>query len=54
VRDPSFAPDGRLVVSIDGDLFVQAAGGGVWTRLTSGPAWDREPSWARDGGAVVF
>src|SRR5688572_24603198 len=54
VRDPSFAPDGRLVVSIDGDLFVQAAGGGAWTRLTSGAAWDREPVWVRDGSAIIF
>src|SRR5687767_10828182 len=54
VRDPAFAPDGRLVVSIDGDLFVQAAGGGAWGRLTSGPAWDREPVWSRDGSSIVF
>ena len=54
VRDPAFAPDGRLVASIDGDLYVQAANGGVWTRLTSGPAWDREPVWSRDGTAIVF
>src|SRR5687768_10409944 len=54
VRDPAFAADGRLAVSIDGDLFIQAAGGGAWTRLTSGPAWDREPVWARDGSGIVF
>ena len=54
VRDPAFASDGRLVVSIDGDLYVQAAGGGPWRRLTSGPAWDREPTWSRDGTSIVF
>jgi TolB protein len=54
VRDPAFAPDGRLVVSIDGDLYLQAAGGGAWSRLTTGPAWDREPAWARDGTSIVF
>jgi gamma-glutamyltranspeptidase len=54
VRDPAFAADGRLVVSIDGDLYVQAAGGGRWTRVTSGPAWDREPAWSRDGASIVF
>ena len=54
VRDPAFAPDGRLVVSIDGDLYLQAAGGGAWSRLTTGPAWDREPVWARDGASIVF
>src|SRR5512138_2811562 len=54
VRDPAFARDGRLVVSVDGDLYVQAAGGGAWIRLTSGPAWDREPAWSRDGTSIVF
>jgi gamma-glutamyltranspeptidase len=53
-RDPAYAPDGRLVVSIDGDLYVQAANAGAWTRITSGPAWDREPAWARDGSSIVF
>ena len=54
VRDPAFAPDGRLAVSIDGDLYVQAAGGGAWRKLTSGAAWDRDPVWARDGASLVF
>jgi gamma-glutamyltranspeptidase len=54
VRDPAFATDGRLVVSIDGDLYVQASGGGAWSRITSGPAWDREPVWSRDGASIVF
>jgi len=53
-RDPAYAPDGRLVVSIDGDLYVQAPSAGSWTRLTSGPAWDRQPAWSRDGTSVVF
>src|SRR5215831_6115762 len=53
-RDPAYAPDGRLVVSIDGDLYIQAANGGPWTRLTGGPAWDREPTWSRDGTSIVF
>ena len=53
-RDPAYAADGRLAVSIDGDLYVQAATGGSWTRLTSGPAWDREPTWSRDGTSIVF
>jgi len=53
-RDPAFAPDGRLVVSIDGDLYLQAPSSGAWTRLTSGSAWDRQPAWSRDGTAIVF
>jgi gamma-glutamyltranspeptidase len=54
VRDPAYAPDGRLVVSIDGDLYVQSANVGAWTRITNGPAWDREPAWSRDGSGIVF
>ena len=54
VRDPAFSRDGRLVVSIDGDLYLQATTGGSWIRLTSGPAWDREPVWFRDGTSIVF
>jgi len=54
VRDPAYASDGRLAVAIDGDLYVQAANGGAWTRVTSGAAWDREPAWSRDGASIVF
>ena len=54
VRDPAFAPDGRLVVSIDGDLYLQTTAGGAWSRLTSGTGWDREPVWSRDGASIVF
>lgn len=56
MRDPAFAPDGRLAVSIDGDIWVQARAGrdAAWVRLTSGPAWDREPTWSAGGRAIVF
>ena len=54
VRDPAFAPDGRLAVSIDGDLYVQATTDGGFQRLTNGPGWDREPVWTRDGRSIVF
>ena len=53
-RGPAFAPDGRLAVSVDGDLFAQQTPGGRWVRLTSGIAWDRDPAWTRDGSAIVF
>jgi gamma-glutamyltranspeptidase/glutathione hydrolase len=53
-RTPSYAPDGRLVVCVDGDLLLQPTGGGPWVRVTSGPAWDRDPAWTRDGSAIVF
>lgn len=52
-RGPAYAADGRLAVSIDGDLFVQDAAGGAWKQLTAGAAWDRDPAWTRDG-AIVF
>jgi gamma-glutamyltranspeptidase len=53
-RGPAFAPDGRLAVSVDGDLFVQRAPGGQWAHLTTGIAWDRDPAWTRDGSSIVF
>jgi gamma-glutamyltranspeptidase len=52
-RGPAYAPDGRLAVAIDGDLFVQDAAGGSWRQLTTGAAWDRDPAWTPDG-AIVF
>ena len=56
MRDPAYAPDGRVAVSIDGDLWIQRAVGrdAGWRRVTSGSAWDREPAWAPDGGSIVF
>lgn len=56
MRDPAFAPDGRLAVSIDGDLWVQQGPGrdAGWLRLTAGGAWDREPAWSPDGASLVF
>ncbi|MEA3245413.1 MAG: hypothetical protein U9Q74_04595, partial [Gemmatimonadota bacterium] len=52
-RGPAYGPEGRLAVSIDGDLFVESSPGGAWKQLTTGPAWDRDPAWTRDG-AIVF
>lgn len=56
MRDPAYSRDGRLAVSIDGDLWIQRAAGrdAGWRRITHGPAWDREPAWAPDGQAIVF
>lgn len=53
-RSPSYAPDGRLAVSVDGDLYAQQSAGGRWMQITTGLAWDRDPSWTRDGSAIVF
>ncbi|MFN8574097.1 MAG: gamma-glutamyltransferase [Gemmatimonadaceae bacterium] len=52
-RDPAISKDGRLAVSVDGDLWLRKTNG-AWTRLTSGPAWDRQPAWSADGTALVF
>src|SRR5215467_2550318 len=52
-RNPTFSRDGRLAVSVDGDIWVVSKSG-AWTRVTSGPAWDREPAWSPDGAAIVF
>lgn len=54
VRDPAFAPDGRLAVSFEGDLWIRDASGRRWSRLTTGPVWDRQPAWSPDGQAIVF
>ena len=48
VRNPAFSRDGRLAVSVAGDIWVVAKSG-AWQRVTSGPAWDREPAWTPDG-----
>lgn len=53
--DPAFAADGRLAVSVRGDLWVLAGGdSGHWIRITSGPASDRQPAWTPDGLGLVF
>jgi gamma-glutamyltranspeptidase len=52
-HDPSYSHDGRLAVSVDGDLWI-VSGAGAWSRLTSGAAWDREPAWSADGSFIVF
>jgi len=53
--EPAYSADGRLAVSVRGDLWVLAGGeSGSWIRITSGPASDRQPAWTPDGSAVVF
>src|SRR5215212_7792988 len=58
VRAPAFASDGRLAVSVAGDLWVlQPDGSGGFAaarQVTEGAAWDRDPAWTPDGRAVVF
>jgi len=52
-HNPAYSRDGRLAVSVDGDLWIVSKAG-AWTRVTSGAAWDREPAWTPDGAAIVF
>jgi gamma-glutamyltranspeptidase len=52
-HNPAYARDGRLAVSVRGDLWIVSKQG-TWTRVTSGGAWDREPAWTSDGSAIVF
>ena len=54
VRDISFARDGRLAASIEGDIWVRDAAGATWTQLSRGAAWDRQPAWSPDGLSLVF
>jgi len=53
-RTPSIAADGRIAISVRGDLWVMAPAGGASFRVTTGPAWDAEPAWSPDGAALVF
>ena len=52
-RTPAYARDGRLAVSVRGDLWIVSPTG-QWTQVTSGPAWDREPAWSADASSIVF
>jgi gamma-glutamyltranspeptidase/Tol biopolymer transport system component len=56
VQDAAYAPDGRLALSIDGDIWVQrsAADTARWIQITSGAAWDRDPAWSADGNSLIF
>jgi gamma-glutamyltranspeptidase/glutathione hydrolase len=55
-RNPAYAADGRLALSIRGDIWVRssAASDARWMQLTSGPAWDRQPAWSTDGSSIVY
>lgn len=56
VQDAAYARDGRIALAVDGDIWVQRAAGDTtgWTRITSGAAWDREPTWSADGSYIVY
>lgn len=55
-RNPAYAADGRLALSVRGKLWVRSSTGNrpAWMQVTSGPSWDREPAWTHDGSALVY
>ncbi|HEY6784943.1 MAG TPA: amidohydrolase, partial [Gemmatimonadales bacterium] len=49
------SPDGKTIVfELLGDLYTLPAAGGTATRITSGPAFDSQPRWSKDGKQIVF
>ncbi|HET7274866.1 MAG TPA: gamma-glutamyltransferase [Longimicrobiaceae bacterium] len=60
-RSPAYAADGRIALELRGDIWVSAGSPAAsprrppdLVRVTSGAAWDGEPSWTADGTALVF
>jgi gamma-glutamyltranspeptidase len=51
-RTPAFGPDGQLAYTVDGQVVVAHDGTGV--RLSAGSAWHRDPSFTRDGAALLY
>jgi len=56
-----FSPDGRWIVfeavrssPIESTLYVMAATGGPWIRITDGKHWDDKPRWSPDGKTIYF
>jgi Tol biopolymer transport system component/DNA-binding winged helix-turn-helix (wHTH) protein len=59
---PQLSPDGRWIVfevvpnspNPESALYVVAATGGTWTRITDGKQWDDKPRWSPDGKTIYF
>ena len=58
-----FSPDGRWIIfqawrnrssAVESPLFVMAATGGPWIRITDGKHWDDKPRWSPDGKTIYF
>jgi Tol biopolymer transport system component/predicted Ser/Thr protein kinase len=63
IWQPHFSPDGRWIVfqttrtlptGEEGTIYVTAAAGGPWTRITNGKQFDDKPLWSRDGKTIYF
>jgi Tol biopolymer transport system component len=51
----AWSPDGReLVYSMAGSLFRQDVESGEAIELTSGPGYDHQPDWSKDGRTIVY
>jgi Tol biopolymer transport system component len=49
------SPDGRTIVfDLMGDLYTLPIAGGTATAITSGPAWDVQPTFSPDGARIAF
>ncbi|MDQ6613079.1 MAG: gamma-glutamyltransferase, partial [Gemmatimonadota bacterium] len=53
-RSPAYASDGRLAISVEGDILLQLTPGAPLKHVTTGLPWDRDPAWTPDGTAIVF
>jgi Tol biopolymer transport system component/DNA-binding winged helix-turn-helix (wHTH) protein len=58
-----FSPDGQWIVFeairseptlTESTLYVTAAAGGPWIRITDGKHWDDKPRWSPDGQTIYF
>jgi len=58
-----FSPDGRWIIfgawrnrssAVESALYVMAATGGPWIRITDGKRWDDKPRWSPDGKTIYF
>ena len=57
------SPDGRWIIfeawrnqssAVESTLYVMAATGGPWIRITDGKHWDDKPRWSPDGKTIYF
>jgi tricorn protease-like protein len=63
LHQQTFSPDGRWIAfqavrdlqnKLESTLFVTAATGGPWIRITDSKHWDDKPRWSPDGKVIYF